>query len=310
MIDPARIAALAAFALSCVLLCTVCLVCLAELLAPRRHRLLKRGRARLHAWQSGEGCPVLYLHGDGANGHDLEIGPVQHLADGFLHVLMDRPGYGYSKPVPGFDRLADQAEAAAQVLEAFGLDSALIAAHGEGAAVALRLALDRPDLVRALVLVAPAIQAPSARSGQGGNLPAGPLLGWLFAFTLAPLAYVLSTRARLKRRFYPKLPPRGFARRCGELLGARPGALLARRRIRRAFGAECALQAVRYPQIQARAILLCADEDGLADPSQGARALYAALRRAELVVMPGMGHMLHHLRAQAVAAAIRRAAAI
>lgn len=305
----AWIAAWAAIGLSGILLCIVCLVCLVEILAKRPNHVLTFGRDRIHAWQHGEGCPVLYLHGDGANGRDFEIGPVQHLSDGFVHVLIDRPGYGYSMPVRGFERLATQAQSAAQVLDAFKLDRAVIAAHGEGAAVALRLALDRPDLVRALVLAAPAIQAPEGRAARREDLPAGPMLGALYAFCFAPLAYALSARARLRRRFFPQRPPRGFVRRSLDMLGARPETMLARRRIRRAFGGECALQAVRYPQIQAQAIILCADGDRLADPAQNGRALYGALRRAELVVMPGMGHMLHHKRAEAVAAAIRRAAA-
>ncbi len=309
MIDPGRIAAWAALALASLSFLNLCLVGCAEILAPRRQRSLKFGAARVHAWQSGAGCPVLYLHDDAANGHDFEIGPALHLPEGFLHVLMDRPGHGYSNAPRGHESLSGQAASAAKVLEEMSIERAVIAAHGAGAAVALRLALERPDLVRALVLAAPSIHAPVKPLFPLSDLPAAPLLGWLHAFGLAPFAYVFATQARLKRRFLPQRPPRAFARRSRDILGARPGALLARRRLRRQFASECALQAVRYPQIAAHAIILSADQDALAVPEDNGRALYAALRRAELVILPGMGHMLHHKRAQAVAAAIRRAAA-
>jgi pimeloyl-ACP methyl ester carboxylesterase len=61
----------------------------------------------------------------------------------------DRPEYGYS--------LTRDAEDAALVAEAVVGQGVVVAGHGYGARVAIRLSLLRPDLVRGLILMAPSV---------------------------------------------------------------------------------------------------------------------------------------------------------
>lgn len=307
MIDLARIAAWALLGVCVGLVVNCLLVSALEILAPRRGRIVRLAKARLHAEVRGQGIPVLYLHGAQSSGREFAIGAAQFLEEGFLHVLMDRPGHGHSSRVRGQESLAVQAEYAAKLLEHLEIKRAVIAAHAEGAAVALRLALERPELVRALVLVAPLIHP---RTRRDGARMAPAWLVWLWAHTLAPWAWLAGTGLRLRAKFSPQPPAPKFAARSQDGLGARPSAWLANWRARGRFSSECALQALRYPQIGAYALILSPDRDAFADPQENGRALYGALPRAELVMAPGMGHMLHHVRAQAVAAAIRRAASL
>lgn len=307
MIDLARIAAWALLGLCTLLAANCALICLLDILAPRRGRMYHVAKARLHAEVRGQGIPVLYLHGAQASGREFAMGAAHLLSEGFQHVLMDRPGYGHSGEVRGQAGLAVHADLAAKLLEHLHIPRAVIAAHGDGASVALRLALERPDLVRALVLVAPLIH-PCARH-DGARMGPG-WLAWLWAHTLAPWAWLAGTFFRLRARFSPQPVAPKFAARSQQARGARPSAWLADWRARARFSSECALQALRYPQIGAYALILSADRDAFADPQENARALYAALPRAELVMAPDMGHMLHQVRAPAMAAAIRRAASL
>jgi pimeloyl-ACP methyl ester carboxylesterase len=115
------------------------------------------------------------LHGLGTTQQiwSLVTGPLSH---GRRVVTLDLPGFGESAPVgDGFDldevtgRLA-RGLAAHHVTAPFDL-----AGHSLGGAVALTLAAHRPNLVRRLVLVAPAgLQRrrpplPGALLGQGAN---------------------------------------------------------------------------------------------------------------------------------------------
>jgi len=298
-------AALAAGGLAFLLLWRVLFVSWVELRWPRRGRLIKTSGGRLHVFSRGEGPAVLFLHA--AGGTAREFAPTAALlGDGFRHVLADRPGHGYSTAAKRALPLAHQAEMLWEALDALGIGAVIVAAHGDGAALALRMALDRPRRVRGLALAAPLAFADALRPVKG--LPAG--LGTLFRNSLAPLLAPLLGLARLRARFAPVRPSPAFARQAGAALALRPAALASELAQRRRLPAEFGDLAARYREIEAYAIVLTADVDPLADPAANARALYAALPRAELVVSPGVGHMHHAARPEALAAAIRRLAAL
>lgn len=73
-------------------------------------------------------------------------------AAGYRTIVIEPLGVGASSRPQGADySLAAQADRIARVLDALDVDSALVVAHALGAAMALRLAYQRPDLVRGLV---------------------------------------------------------------------------------------------------------------------------------------------------------------
>ncbi|HWC75217.1 MAG TPA: alpha/beta hydrolase [Gemmatimonadales bacterium] len=73
-------------------------------------------------------------------------------ADGYRTIIIEPLGIGASSRAPRADySLTAQADRIARVLDALHVDSALVVAHALGAAMALRLAYQRPDLVRGLV---------------------------------------------------------------------------------------------------------------------------------------------------------------
>ena len=116
------------------------------------------------SWRdAGSGAPVLLLHctnGHGGAWRDLRV----HLPG--RHIVPDLPAHGRSGPLqPGRDFLRQSAEAMAALLERSG-GAADIVGHSFGAVVALRLALDRPDLVRRLALYEPVLFAAARGSPE------------------------------------------------------------------------------------------------------------------------------------------------
>lgn len=297
-------AALALGGAALLLLWRVLFVSWVELRWPRRGRMVKTSGGRVHVFAYGEGAPVLFLHGAGANSRDFWEA-AELLGDGCRRLLLDRPGYGYSTAARKALPLPRQAAMAWEALDRLGVARAVLAAHGEGAAVALRMALDAPERVIGLALAAP-LAFPPLRRPQ--LKPFG--LTWLFRAVLTPLLAPVLMRARLRARFGANAPPPAFLRRAGSSLSLRPGALRSDAAAHRCLEADAAEQIARYQGIEAYTILLTADADPLADPGRNARALYQALPKAELVVTPGVGHMHHALRPHALAAAIRRLAAM
>jgi haloacetate dehalogenase len=104
------------------------------------------------------GPPVLLLHGHprtSATWHRVAPSLVER---GFSVVCPDLPGYGRSgKPEPAQDHAPHSKRAAAghvlAAMRSLGYDRFAVVGHDRGSYVALRLALDRPDAVRAVALL-------------------------------------------------------------------------------------------------------------------------------------------------------------
>ena len=108
----------------------------------------------LSTWDTGDGTPLLLIHGVGTSG-ELWQSDLTDLAADCRVIVYDRRGYGASSPSPR-DWHAHRDDAAA-LLDHLNTGPAVVVGYSGGAMVALHLALDRPDLVRALVLLDPAV---------------------------------------------------------------------------------------------------------------------------------------------------------
>jgi non-heme chloroperoxidase len=121
------------------------------------------------------GLPVLMLHGITDSWRSFEP-LLEHLPEDLQLLMVSQRGHGGSdKPAGGFGTRDFAADAAA-LIEALQLPPVLVVGHSMGTAVALRLAIDRPRLVRGLLLA-------GAFASFGDKTD---LAGWVEA-TIAPL---------------------------------------------------------------------------------------------------------------------------
>jgi non-heme chloroperoxidase len=108
---------------------------------------------RLAYWEEGSGQPVVFVHGVGTSGElwARDIGP---LARDCRLIVYDRRGYGGSSESPR-DWRAHREDAVA-LIDALRAAPTVLVGYSGGSIIALDLALERPDLVTALVLLDPA----------------------------------------------------------------------------------------------------------------------------------------------------------
>jgi pimeloyl-ACP methyl ester carboxylesterase len=112
--------------------------------------------ARLHYHRAGSGKPLLLIHGlvGSARNWRKNIYFLARHADVYAVDLLNM---GESQRVPGLDAsLEATADRIASCMDALGLQSADIAGHSHGGAVAMMLAARHPHRVRSLILFAPA----------------------------------------------------------------------------------------------------------------------------------------------------------
>ena len=101
------------------------------------------------------GLPVVLVHGwTGAAANWVELAPL--LAQRHRVLVPDLPGHGGSSPLPAAPNLDAYADRVSMVAEREGMLPAVVVGHSLGGLVALRLAVRRPNEVRALVLAASA----------------------------------------------------------------------------------------------------------------------------------------------------------
>ncbi len=113
---------------------------------------------RLAIEDTGEGVPVVLLHGLTATRRYVVMGSKSLERNGHRVIAYDARGHGESEPAAAPDAYGYECLAAdlLDVLDSLGVERAVLAGASMGAHTAIRVALEEPDLVAGLVLVTPA----------------------------------------------------------------------------------------------------------------------------------------------------------
>src|SRR6185436_3745318 len=130
--------------------------------------------------------PAVYVHGLGGSSQNFtDVAGL--LADRFEGRAVDLPGFGYSDPSPRYS-IPAFASTLIGYLEHDGRGPVHLVGNSLGGSIAVRVAALRPDLVKTLTLISPAMPfLDPRRTAQGPVLPllalplADRLLGWAFA---------------------------------------------------------------------------------------------------------------------------------
>jgi pimeloyl-ACP methyl ester carboxylesterase len=134
-----------------------------------------RDGLRLAVYDRGNGAPVLFQHGlCGDAAQPADVFPYELSARG---LTLECRGHGRSEAGdPARLSIATFADDIAAWLESLGVAPLVVGGISMGAAIALRLAVTRPDLVKGLVLARPAWFVEAAPGNMAANAVVGDLL--------------------------------------------------------------------------------------------------------------------------------------
>ncbi|RZU02844.1 alpha/beta fold hydrolase BchO [Rivibacter subsaxonicus] len=238
----------------------------------------------------GEGPTLLLLHGTGASTHSWR-GLLPLLAPRFHLIAPDLPGHAFSAtPASGAQMsLPGMARALAALLATLDARPNFVLGHSAGAAIAIRMSLDRLIEPAAIAAVNPAL------------LPFGGLPGRIFG----PAARLLAAQPWVPRLFARRAARpavlQGLLDATGSTLDAEGMALYGRlvRSPAHAAGAlsmmaNWDLQPLRreLPALRVPLHLIVGANDHTVPPRQ-AQQVHALLPASTLIMLPGLGHLAH-----------------
>ena len=277
---------------------------------PPRGRFIDIDGTRLHYLDEGSGPPLLLIHGLAGQVHNFAHSLLGRLAHDFRVVILDRPGSGYSsRPNDALAPPTAQARIISRFCEALGLERPLVVGHSLGGTVALALALDHPQQVGALALIAPVTHQPERVPPPFDGLAIGsPLLRRLIAWTVATPLSISNRKRALATLFGPQPVPGDFATRGGGLLSLRPCAFIGAATDLMAAGQDLVGMPARYKDLAVPVGILFGTEDRILDPALHAQGFVTKMPGAELELIEGGGHMILISSADQAAAFIVRTA--
>jgi 2-hydroxy-6-oxonona-2,4-dienedioate hydrolase len=107
----------------------------------------------LHWYESGQGLPVILLHGGGGTGRAF-LSQLDYLGSRGIRVLApDMPGFGKSDWFDGISRVPHIGPVLYEWLDVLGLTAAVVGGNSMGGRVALSMASQHPERVRGLVIL-------------------------------------------------------------------------------------------------------------------------------------------------------------
>ena len=263
---------------------------------------------RIHALERGAGPAVVLIHGASGNLRDFAFSMMDRLAGhGLRAVAFDRPGLGWSDRAPerGWEP-AVQARVLRAAAAAMGVERPVVVGHSWGGAVAMAWALQAPEATKGVAVLAGATYPWGTGVGAFYRLGASPTFGAL----ARSLAHVFvdpgDPGPAVARIFDPNPMPPGYAEFVGVPLALRPGPFRHNAEDLQHLDAALAEQAPRYAGLPVPVEAVHGEADRTVWARVHAEPLARAVARGRLTLLPGVGHMPHHVEEAACVDAVLR----
>lgn len=259
-----------------------------------------------HYVSHGEGVSVVCLHGGILSWQDY-AGVLELAPPGYRWLAFDRPGHGYSERAATVMTPIDQARLLRDALHELGIEKPVLVGHSWSGSLVLAYALEFPDELGGIVLLAPAAYGGEAYPASSLDellyrLIHMPMIGPFLLRTLLILLGRGMTGSMVKGAFANDPVPDEYLQRAAALF-PRPGQLRANREDVHTFRPAVESFCSRYGEIQVPVTIVAGDKDPFNLEKQSYR-LHREIPHSRLKVLADTGHMIPQLRPEAVIEAV------
>lgn len=246
--------------------------------------VLKLDDADIFYETRGSGPPMLFNAATATHGEVWKFHQVPEFSRDHTVIIFDQRGTGKSAARSkdyANKRLCDDAAA---LLDHLGLGPAIVLGHSNGGRVSQRLAVERPDLVKKLVLMS------SGGASNSGGIPLN------MCMELVEMGYAPWVRWQCIVNGFTKKwaaeNPAELERFLAVRLAAPPSLEVY---LRHVIGRQAFNLGDRVKEISAPTLVLVGDDEDHGPPGHQTHMFYARqlskdIRNARLVVLPGQGH--------------------
>jgi pimeloyl-ACP methyl ester carboxylesterase len=244
--------------------------------------------------KDASGPPIVLLHGASSNLEAMRKPLGEALAARHRVILIDRPGHGWSSAGSDTSTPAAQGRMIEEALNKLGIGPVILVVHSWAGALGARMAIDYPQRVAGLVMLAPVTHPWDGGVGWYNALVTKPVIGPLLAYTITlPLGYFLLTPGA-REVFLPQVMPDDFVADTATPLLLRPREFLANASDLVRLKQAVREQVSRYGEISAPTVVISGDVDKTVSTNIHSRPFAAAVANARLIVLPGVGHMVQN----------------
>jgi pimeloyl-ACP methyl ester carboxylesterase len=269
----------------------------------RVERFVKVAGTRLHFVSQGSGRPLVLLHGSPGSMQDFPASLLARLSARYRVIMVDRPGYGQSD---GPRQETASAEAQARLLHdalaQIGAAKPLLVGHSWGGLLALAYALQYPNEVAGLVLLAPVAYPEAEPFTFERTLIKTPVLGRVLMWLGKPLIE-MEIEDGLKKAFGPCLAPKPYLQSALKEW-SKPERVMAFTLDVETTNASLKALSSRYRTLRVPVTILAGEADAEVNPKAHAVPLSRAVPQSKLMLLPGTGHQIQFCRPDAVESAI------
>lgn len=282
----------------------------AERLVPARGKFVEIDGNRIHYVEEGEGRTILFIHGLGGTLHHLRHPLFGGKIPGYRLIAIDRPGAGYSTRAAGASaRMPEQAALIAKFIDRLGLEKPLVVGHSLGGMITLTLALNHPDKISGIVLVAALTRHREGVPPEFAPIYIrSPLKRWLLANTVAIPAALKMAPQTLAYVFGPQETPKDYMTEGGGELGLRPGHFINMVMDLVAVADDMPALSKRFSEIDMPAGMIFGTADKVLNYTENGDEFRGQIKGLDFEMVEGIGHHPQYWASDRVVAMIGRVA--